>query len=293
MLKKFKAQELLLEIICKMKFKYISDVHLEFSRFPLVSATELNPSSDEYLFVAGDTIPSTYFKKKRTDKQANVMRWRFDEFLDTVSGFKKIIMIGGNHEHYHGDLITSQELIQTHIDGKYSNIQYIENQRVELSDDYALLGCTLWTDFNKDNPSDHMLVQYGMNDFKVCNYKGTLFTTHVAYDLHKESVAFIENEVKDESKKYIVMTHHLPSFRGIDPVFKGDPLNYGYASELDLFIEDRPQITHWIHGHTHYDTDYYIGKTNVISRQRGYPPMGFGENRGNWKDFKVNAAISI
>ena len=27
----------------------------------------------------------------------------------------------------------------------------------------------------------------------------------------------------------------------------------------------------WIHGHTHHDTDVTVGKTRIVSAQRGYP----------------------
>jgi hypothetical protein len=39
---------------------------------------------------------------------------------------------------------------------------------------------------------------------------------------------------------------------------------------LDDFIESRPQIRLWLHGHTHHNFNYWIGETRVVCNPRGY-----------------------
>lgn len=280
-----------------MKIKYVSDIHLEFSRFPVVETLkELDPKSDEVLLVAGDTVVTTYLKEKRTDQDAKTIQWRFDEFLDAVSGFKAVYMIAGNHEAYlEGDVSSNKEIVQGYIDRKFtnSNVKFLENERVQLTNKTDLLASTLWTDMNKRNPETLWTVSRLMNDFYVSNYKGVPFTTTHAADLFDESKAFLTKELLDTSKNFVVMTHHCPSFNSIAPSFKGDPMNFGYASELDDFIMMNPHITHWIHGHTHHNVNYEIGHTKILGNMRGYPPGPGNYREDNWTGFKANKSFEI
>lgn len=47
-------------------------------------------------------------------------------------------------------------------------------------------------------------------------------------------------------------------------------MNGAYASSLDFFIDDHPQIVLWVHGHTHETFDYEIGNTRIFCNPRGY-----------------------
>jgi len=281
-----------------MRLKFISDLHLEFSRFPVVETKkELAPSKKEILLVAGDTILSVALKDKRTDASARGLQKRFDEFLDAVTGFKEVYMIAGNHEAYsHGDVATNKAIITDYIASRnITNVRFLENERVPLTKKVDLLACTLWTSMGNRNPTILWDVGQMMNDFRVSNYKGRPFTTNDAADLFFESRQWLQSELIDTSKSYIVMTHHLPSFQSIDPHFKGDVMNYGYASDLDDLIYQNPHITHWIHGHTHYNVDYEIDHTRILANQRGYPPSTWSDEptRGNWKDFKADKWIDV
>jgi Icc-related predicted phosphoesterase len=278
-----------LKLVDPMKVKYVSDLHLEFSRFPTVDAQkELAPSKKEVLLVAGDTVLAVALQEKRTDAQARAIKWRFDEFLDAVSGFKSVYMIGGNHEAYSGgDFATVGEIIKEYIARRsVSNVHYLENERAALTPKVDLLACTLWTDMGKRNPSIMWEVGRRMNDFHTCNYKGVKFTTEDAADLFDMSKAWLQKELLDTSKSYVVMTHHCPSFQSIDPAFKADDMNYGYASDMDDMIYSNPHITHWVHGHTHYNVDYKIGETRILGNMRGYPP-NLTSHEPNWQGFKT------
>jgi len=277
------------------KVNYVSDLHLEFSQFPVkdepdVDPTkrEIKPNPDEYLLVAGDTILTVALKEKRTDGDARKLQKRFDRFCDIAQGFKQTYMVPGNHEAYsHGDVATNAEVVNEYLARKnYTNIRMLENERVSLTDKVELLACTLWTSMDNRNPVVEQYCNRGMNDFYVCNYKGAPFYASDCADKHFESRRWLAGELLDISKSYVVMTHHLPSFQGIDPRFKGDYLNFAYASEMEDFIYMNPHILFWIHGHTHYDTDYMIGHTRILSKQRGYPPQIIGNRETNWKNFK-------
>lgn len=279
-----------------MKVKYASDIHLEFSRFPVVeTAKELNPSKDEIFLAAGDTVLSVALQTKRTDQSAKAVQWRFDEFLEAVSGFKDTYMVAGNHEAYsYGDVTTNKKLIQDYIDEKgITNVHFLENERVKLTKKTDLLACTLWTDMNKRDPVVLWDVGRMMNDFRVSHYNGNIFSTADAADLFDVSYKFLKEQLLDTSKSYVVMTHHCPSFESIDPLFKGDVMNYGYASDLDDFILQNQHITHWVHGHTHYNVDYKIGETRILGNMRGYPAQVGGDRKTNHTNFKVDKYFEI
>ena len=71
-------------------------------------------------------------------------------------------------------------------------------------------------------------------------------------------------------KKIIVVTHHAPSAKSIDIVYETDKANGSYASNLENFILDHPNIKLWCHGHIHSQSDYMIGDCRVICNPRGY-----------------------
>ena len=39
---------------------------------------------------------------------------------------------------------------------------------------------------------------------------------------------------------------------------------------MDSFVESSG-VPLWIHGHTHHNVDYTVGRTRVFTNQRGYP----------------------
>jgi len=87
---------------------------------------------------------------------------------------------------------------------------------------------------------------------------------------HAKMLSYIDHVTRDPGS-YIVVVHHAPSSLSIAPQYKHDTLmNGAFRSELDDFIEARPQIRYWFHGHSHVPFNYWIGDTHVISNPRGY-----------------------
>lgn len=78
---------------------------------------------------------------------------------------------------------------------------------------------------------------------------------------------------RHDPARTIVVTHHAPSPRSIPPYHSGNPLNAAFASDLDPLIR-ASGVPLWIHGHTHYNVDYKIGRTRIYSNQRGYVGEG-------------------
>jgi hypothetical protein len=136
------------------------------------------------------------------------------------------------------------------------------------------LGCTLWSDFSigGDRAEAMQASQERMNDYqkiRVSPRYRRLQPKDTAL-LNSASCRWLRAEVGRDPSHTVVVTHHAPSVRSLDPEFSLDPVSGAYASDLEDFIaEAQPAL--WIHGHTHYCVDYTIGRTRMVSNQRGYP----------------------
>ena len=86
---------------------------------------------------------------------------------------------------------------------------------------------------------------------------------------HAKMLSYIDHVTRDPGS-YIVVGHHCPSEQSVAAQYKGDLLNGAFRSDLDDFIEARPQIRYWLHGHTHHNFNYWIGETRVVCNPRGY-----------------------
>jgi hypothetical protein len=95
---------------------------------------------------------------------------------------------------------------------------------------------------------------------------------------HERMLAYVDHVTRDPGS-YIVVGHHCPSELSVAPQYKGDLLNGAFRSSLDDFIEARPQIKFWFHGHTHHNFNYWIGETRVVCNPRGYVEH---EDIANW-----------
>ena len=100
------------------------------------------------------------------------------------------------------------------------------------------------------------------------------FCAEDAVEDHKKMLGYIQvvtDFLGENPDKYVVVGHHAPSRRSTHPRYKHDTImNGGYSSSLDEFIESRPCIKLWTHGHTHEPFDYMIGETRVVCNPRGY-----------------------
>ena len=78
-----------------------------------------------------------------------------------------------------------------------------------------------------------------------------------------------------------------PSKLSTKPQYQKDVLvNGAYSSDLSEFIQDRPQIKLWTHGHTHDVFDYMVGATRIVCNPRGY--HGHEERAREWELITVN-----
>ena len=124
----------------------------------------------------------------------------------------------------------------------------------------VFIGATLWTDF-KLYGEDFQIwdmqnaIKY-MNDYRYNHYENDemirLLRPEDTLNMFNKSFEFIKNTVeKFKDKKIVVITHHAPSIKSIHSKYLNGYANACYASNLEQFILDNPNIKLWVHGHVH------------------------------------------
>lgn len=286
-----------------MKIAIGSDLHLEFGAIALS-----NSEAADVLILAGDICMARDFELGDKNMYAeNKRAQRYHAFFEQVSReFPKVIYILGNHEHYNGDFAYSYSILKRHL-AVYPNIQVMDKEAVEIGD-VTFVCATMWTSMNDEDPITLHAVKDMMNDFrnvknsnymiqrKVPLYDNDNFETNEhgyvvrnvighkfkeepgkfspedSVEDHKKAMEYINHVLmNDETKKYVVVTHHTPSWQSCAPKWQGDRvMNGAFHTELGDFIAYRPQIKLWVHGHTHDEFDYEISTTRIVCNPRGY-----------------------
>lgn len=278
-----------------MKISVASDLHLEFGDINLA-----NSDAADVLILSGDIF--VVADLGRPDAH-NIMEGSrsnriVDFFKRCAFQFPHVILIMGNHEHYHGDFAATAGRIRAMIaEAGLSNV-YLLDCEVRVIDDVTFIGGTLWTDMNNSDPLTLYHMTSMMNDFRVVensnrvvNYKTyeqingvdnrerpifktrtAKFSPEDAVEEHAKMKSYIQHIVEGKwDQKFVVVGHHAPSRMSTHPRYVNETImNGGYSSSLDEFILDHPQIRLWTHGHTHEDFDYMIGSTRVVCNPRGY-----------------------
>jgi hypothetical protein len=271
-----------------MKIALVSDVHLEFGDLDFE-----NDSGADLLILGGDIcVASDMAQRDPYNTMGEQYRSnRFHAFFERCCArFPHVIFIVGNHEHYHGDFAKTVPHFRDVL-GYLPNLHILEKETFVL-DDITFIGGTLWTDMNRrDNRTLHDISRM-MNDFRCVDNSAKIedgrgwpgrFTTTDAANDHDAMVAFIDQTIAaNPAGRYVVVGHHSPSRLSTHPRYQDQfIMNGGYSSSLDNFIQDRPQIKLWTHGHTHEDFDYMIAGCRILCNPRGY--INYEERADTWQ----------
>lgn len=257
-----------------------SDLHLDVNRdyddHPLLANNDRN--KETVLILAGDIMNNLaigFYKFNSQPLQTEV--WK--RFLVKLSHiYKYVILVLGNHDFYFEKFENTSALLEKTIDSfGIKNFIFLNDSSVEFNN-IKFIGCTLWTDLKKGDPSTMVKAAALNNDYREIAKGPGMGASKLTYNdtiaAHKNSLKFIDQELKHTNKKTIVITHHAPSLKSID-VEKYSKSSYGditymYASDLDGFIlQHDDKVPLWIHGHTHDSCDYKIGKTRVVCNSFG------------------------
>ncbi len=252
-----------------LKLQYASDLHIEFpTNKEFIKQNPLLPVGD-VLVLAGDIVPFAIIEKHK-------------DFFSYVSDhFETTYWLPGNHEYYHFDIAEKSGVLHEKI---RSNVFLVNNTSV-VHENAKLIFSTLWSHIS---PGHQWQIERSLNDFHLIKHQGYRFSAELYNQLHAESLAFIQNELKTVQKEKIaVFTHHCPTFLNYPEQYKGDVLNEAFAVELFAVIESS-NIDYWAYGHHHSNIpEFSIGNTKLITNQLGYVQRN--ENRL----FETNKVIEL
>jgi predicted phosphodiesterase len=248
-----------------MKFRLLSDLHLEFE--DRVTDFTPMPQKDEkttVLILAGDIalgIEAVPFIKQMCKR------------------FYKVVYCLGNHEFYYNEYNKTRARWNDMAEMPGNFI--LLDDHVAIIDDVRLVGGTLWTDFSGGDYFAKSLAQHGMNDYncakiKEQNEEGKYFKRKLHPNdtvlAHMQTLMLIRETVRVPFEgPTVVITHHLPHPLCVAQQFRSDPLNPAYVTNLDYVIEAN-EIAVWVHGHTHTNVDVEVHGTRILCNPRGYTP---------------------
>lgn len=267
-----------------MKVKILSDLHLDIN-----SNTPLSlPDTDVFTIICGDI----------SGHMSDTVNW-------INQNAKQGVFVEGNHIGYNNKKHSIQYL-QTELQKQFpidSDISYLYDD-YKVIGDYVFVGGILWTNYMLTGEPyvyyhKQIALQY-MNDFKYNYYNilgnvnkengltvKKLSPTNCETMFYKTKGIIREACEKFPDKKIIVITHHAPSEKSISVEYSTHKATASYASNLENFILDHPNIKLWCHGHIHSPSDYMIGDCRVICNPRGYEK--YSEN----KNFNSHLVIDI
>jgi len=241
-----------------MRIWILSDLHVEVEPFHPERPT---PRPD-LVIAAGDI----------STPLSNAIQW----LRETMAGLPTIL-VPGNHEYYSVDLPIERNLGRRLADE--AGIRLLDDD-VHVVEGVRFVGSTLWTDFDLDGDRDRSMqaAQFGLADFRRIRHGTQHLTPEHVRQMHLRSRAWLRATLEQPfDGRTVVITHHAPLPRSLDPRFTGDALNPAFASDLAELVERTcPHL--WIHGHTHSSHDYVFGETRIVCNPRGYAFRGRIEN---------------
>ena len=248
-----------------MKIQFMSDLHLECSKFFV-------EKNGDILVLAGDIFNAS-----------SVLR--FNDFMtDTMDlGFDAVFFVIGNHEGYGWTLPAARGILQE-MDAKYGDF-YLLDRSGAVINGQRFIGASLWS---HPNTNANIHARLYINDYKaIAEWK---IEDHIRE--HHKDLDYLQIAIKEGD---VVITHFPPTRNGIDQRrFGGDVLNGWFTNKLNGLIErTKPQL--WISGHTHYSWDDVVGVTRDVGNCRGYTYIhhGTGQLTSEVKTFEPTRAIDI
>ena len=239
-----------------MKIITYSDLHLEFgANFTIPSDHNAN-----VIILAGDII---------TFNDCEPLK----HLLTSWNG--PVLYVAGNHEYYHSKPINeAKEQFREWLFENIMTAVFLDNENVEI-DGVQFFGGTMWTDFTHGNPLAMMTAEQQINDYRCIRMEsGKLLKPQDTIDMHTVFVEKLQHWFEQGlSGPHVVITHHAPV---VNPhtQYGSSPLMPAFNS-LDMIpLIEKYQPDLWVYGHTHECDDQTIGKTRIISNQRGYPGRG-------------------
>ena len=174
--------------------------------------------------------------------------------------YPHVIYVPGNHDYWEASLGDTLAKLAG-LSAKFPNLHILRRDAVTIGGQ-RFIGATLWFG---DVPAARIRAKSWVD------FRRTPASALWIWDESKQDRAYLMTNVQAGD---IVVTHHLPLYRSLDPRFlprdggMGD--NCFYLHDMsELFGTTRSPFL-WVHGHTHITQDYMAGDTRVVCNPWGY-----------------------
>jgi 3',5'-cyclic AMP phosphodiesterase CpdA len=268
-----------------MRVHYMSDLHLEAQSFAAPM-----PEGD-VLILAGDLCHASCFTAEAGDGYNIKQRDRALCMIDAAQkNFAHVLLIAGNHEHYGSVFDETVPKLRRALPG----VTVLDNEAVDIGD-VRFFGTTLWSDYHGRSAAGMDAVrkrcgefffvkkrvrdQAGQETLRKFRPEDALAAFDVALERLRDDLA------SAKGKPTVVVTHHAPSLKGLNPYHAGGDLDGAYASDLDAMIATLENVPVWIHGHTHIRRLYKISRTEMRTDARGFDGRDLGARQFTGRSF--------
>lgn len=247
-----------------MRIFYTSDLHTDTYPFAY-TLRDMGVKVDEYdvIILAGDLTNGHPALLNKLLKDIKI----------------PVIIVLGNHDYWNNEFSDAPAKFIRHFKREGFEhvhvLDYKENPYVIIND-VVFIGSTLWTDVGENDAAAAMVMACMPDCSRIIGGKGLLRQKEV-YDSHLDTLEVFEDTHNlFYSKKKILVTHHCLTEKSIYPLYKNSKslatqaVNRGYFSDLEYWLAEQDFLA-VISGHTHYNTDFMLGKTRMLSNPLGYP----------------------
>lgn len=230
--------------------QFMSDIHLERYQYQPFEVLKQAP----HLILAGDIG-----RFKDGDSLLAFLRLQ-------CAAFQRVIFVPGNHEFYG---LSREEGLRVAGDFENrlgENFILMNRRRLDLEGGKLIvLGCTLHSYIPPDTPLTNDFEQ--IRDWRVESHNAQFWKDRAWL---QEALANINRSLP--RSRVIIVTHYAPAF-GLTthPKHEKSTRRYCFCSDtLDLLRtwDGAEQVTHWVFGHTHYNTLFERNGIMVVSNQR-------------------------
>ena len=231
--------------------QYMSDLHLERINYDLEV-----PKTAPYLILAGD-----------------IGRFcDYDQYLAFVrkqcEHFDRVLLIAGNHEFYGSSREEGLEAAERMCSdpATQAKLVFLNRTRFDMPDtNIIVLGCTLQSHIGPECTRK-------TNDFR--RIEGWTIEQHNAeheLDLQWLQASLAEVASRAPSSRVVIATHYAPAFeKTCHPMNENNAVSQCFSSHTLKAMSDwkgHELVSHWIFGHTHWNTSFRSGKVTVLSNQ--------------------------
>jgi hypothetical protein len=237
-----------------LRMQVMSDLHFDTGPGPMPHAI---PGVDAVV-VAGDTCSGA-------EKCFAYLRAAFPAPLP-------LVVVLGNRE-FHGRALVPETRRARALAADYG-VTLLDDRSAVLGG-VRFVGGTLWTDYRlhgEDRQAAAIAGDVRRGDYARIALVDRPYRTLTPLDAvarHEATSALIARTLAEPfDGPTVVVTHHAPSARSLDPRMAGGVRDASYASRLDrTIVGGAPTV--WIHGHVHHSCDYGLCRTRVVCNPKG------------------------